>query len=875
MIMLLATLGMKAENPVIELVETTPATGEKYLVNDFSGQVVFTFNRQVTVEKAWIVPASGIRIAITNTWGSNVLKFYYFCGIGDQMRELLSDGTIKVGETFRIELEGIKDKENPNVIYGTDGKAALSLVAGRLPAKLVSISKESGDSIKTYYEPGNPNGTIVFTFSEPVDCQGARISYGDVEKGTYGTKDVPFTVDHEIVNANLQDIDMSPAALKGATSLTLQLRGLKAVSDGGVVESNIPGSPGTVAATYKVTKNTPDNIYGMFRGDLDKDANLQCWISGKATFDAVRFTCMLHGVKAVIEIPAGQITVTDDTENEGAILCAIPLQNLTFDAGAVTVEMVNATDSEGTRFEIKNEFTSVTGRTAAQTVCMGVNPPTGIIDAFPRQFVFTFNDVVTVESGKLSVGGNELPLIVGANILTNNNTVTVTNFRGAFIGDIAFKLQVKDGKGQYITYGATENYVTAEYTIPSNTFVCTEADPAPGKVTSLKTFTLTFASPSQMDNVGGFDPAKKAIVKDESGAEVATGEFTMFDDFDHPWNAIVTLDKEITATGVYTLTIPEATVYNGMFNDMEEDFGVSGGALYNPEKTFTYAVGDIVPTTCAVTPAPGEYEVIPTTYTFTFSRNITVETAKMINDPADRTGTDISSAVSVDGKIATITLPEGSTSAYTQLRFLLKAVDVTGAAVTLGDMEGFVVAEYTTPVVSNIYGCTNITPAAGEIDHLKEFVLTFANPASDKATIGGFDTSKAIVLKNAQGQTAATGTIDFADVRTDVRIELSEEIKAEGTYTLVIPEGTVYNELFDDSAEDFGVSMGAIYNPELTFAYEIILGGIEKATIDQLTGEVSVYNAQGILIRKADISVALKNLPEGIYIVNGIKIAVD
>ena len=318
MIMLLVTIGMKAENPVIELQETSPAAGENYSVNDAGGNVVFTFNRQVTVENAWIVPASGDPVAITDRWGTQILKFYYYCGISSQMRELMLSGTIKAGETFRIELDGIKDKENPDVIYGTDGKFSLSLTASRLPAKLVSISKETGDSIKTYYEPGNPNGTISFTFSEPVTCQSARISYGNVENGTFGSKDIPFTINNEIVNANLQGIDMSPAGLKGSTSLSLELKGLKAASDESVVEGNIPGSPGSVAATYKVRNNASESIYGMFKGDIDKDENLQCWISGKATFDAVRFTFMLHGTQAVIEIPAGQITVTDDAENEGA-----------------------------------------------------------------------------------------------------------------------------------------------------------------------------------------------------------------------------------------------------------------------------------------------------------------------------------------------------------------------------------------------------------------------------------------------------------------------------------------------------------------------------------------------------------------------------
>ena len=42
----------------------------------------------------------------------------------------------------------------------------------------------------------------------------------------------------------------------------------------------------------------------------------------------------------------------------------------------------------------------------------------------------------------------------------------------------------------------------------------------------------------------------------------------------------------------------------------------------------------------------------------------------------------------------------------------------------------------------------------------------------------------------------------------------------------------------------------------------------------ELSGVVEVYSLQGVLLRKADVSEALKGLTPGIYIVNGKKIAV-
>ena len=53
---------------------------------------------------------------------------------------------------------------------------------------------------------------------------------------------------------------------------------------------------------------------------------------------------------------------------------------------------------------------------------------------------------------------------------------------------------------------------------------------------------------------------------------------------------------------------------------------------------------------------------------------------------------------------------------------------------------------------------------------------------------------------------------------------------------MTIPEGTVYNSLYDDMAEDFGVSLGAIYNPELTYTYTILASGIDSVMAGELSG---------------------------------------
>ena len=96
-----------------------------------------------------------------------------------------------------------------------------------------------------------------------------------------------------------------------------------------------------------------------------------------------------------------------------------------------------------------------------------------------------------------------------------------------------------------------------------------------------------------------------------------------------------------------------------------------------------------------------------------------------------------------------------------------------------------------------------------------------------------------------------------------MKFTLAAPITEVGTYTLVIPAATVYNEMYDASAEDLGVSWGAIYNPEVRIAYTIAApDGINNITVN---GNVEVYTLDG---RK------VKNPTKGIYVVNGKKVYV-
>lgn len=867
---LLVTIGLRAEDTAELTLDVNYENGSEYSFSNTGGAVVFAFNRKVTVENAWIIPVSGEKIAIEDITNMYTIKFYYYCQIAPQIKALMGDGKITTGSKFKILLEGIKDDANPTIIYGQDGTASVELVAARIPATFVSVSKPNDSTINGYYEPGNENAKITFTFSENVNCTTAKINYGNPEDDTFGEINLPITCSENNVIADLGGINLNADQIKGNTSVTLILGSITTL-DGILIDGNIPGAPGSVAVSYNVKKKLADDVYGGFENtDIDTAEKLECYVSAPITYDGALLSYTLNGEEASTTIPANQITVTP--EEDGGITLHVPIANLSFDAGKVTAEIINAQTENGNIVDLgKKEYTSK-GKTAP-TICTNITPAPGIISEAPRAFVLNFNNSVTVESAVLLIGTDEIPLVIGGNVLVNNNAVTITNLRFQLIGDFIFKLQVKDTKG-YITYGNIDNYVTLSYSIPVNSFTCSAINPEAGKVNSLKELTLTFDEISFGTVVGGFDENKKITLKDEAGVVVATGTFE-FGDFSRPLDAILTLNQEVSAAGIYTLNIPEATVYNELFDDMREDLGVSDGARYNPELNFTYIIGEVSPTTCSINPIPGEYPTLPTDIVYTFTRNVTVETAFLYGASPMERPTDLMSKLTENGNVVTIKLQEEDLDGRNQLYIMLQAKDITGASVTYGDSEGYISVLYTQPIIANTFACESIDPASGSVESLQEFTLTFSNPNDPRDVVGGFDPNKVVELKNADNKTVATGTFKIPEGFVPQAIlTLSENITTGGKYTLIIPEATVYNSGFDDLEVDFGVSIGAIYNPELTFEYTIVPTGIQSIYQD-ITGEVDVYTPQGVLIRHADISVALQGLEKGIYIIKGRKFIVE
>ena len=255
------------------------------------------------------------------------------------------------------------------------------------------------------------------------------------------------------------------------------------------------------------------------------------------------------------------------------------------------------------------------------------------------------------------------------------------------------------------TIGSEEPEVPEVPEEPYNTFVPTKITPAEGLVESLKEIVLDFG-PNDYPGTNGLDMNSTFNLTNAAGDVVATGKLSY-----SGWTAAaVTLDKEIVEPGVYTIIIPEGSIWNSKVNGTP-DKGVSNGARCNPTLELTYEIkaGTSV---VAVDPACGHYEVMPATIKVTFSQEISAITfSRVRTDVANDAYTLQATDMNINGKELTFTVPAEYVTEARNMLIMLSVVDANGNSVSYAsnketEIEGYVMLEYTADGITGINGIT-------------------------------------------------------------------------------------------------------------------------------------------------------------------------
>lgn len=307
----------------------------------------------------------------------------------------------------------------------------------------------------------------------------------------------------------------------------------------------------------------------------------------------------------------GNVTAADEAELFGC-MAWYGLRGVNKSTGDNVNGCMVVKHSEGTFDGAAAPYYTDNFTSAIKLIDLGIDPTlltnvtpatTDTLEALPEQVIFTFEkDVQEVTSVLLrhnGWGGLRGTQLVGEGglVVTNADTVTVNVPAMLVQGATQMSLIVM---GTGVDGGALSDgengemvVVQYQYTPDPARFVFVEANPADSStVEKLDSIIVTFAHPDG-GLTGGFKNNVVLNVLDAESNVVTTATLAIDSVTNEGWNtnALITLAEPVTTNGTYTITVPEATVFDNNYNADDEDYGVENwGAIYNPEFTLTYTV---------------------------------------------------------------------------------------------------------------------------------------------------------------------------------------------------------------------------------------------------------------------------------------------
>ena len=242
----------------------------------------------------------------------------------------------------------------------------------------------------------------------------------------------------------------------------------------------------------------------------------------------------------------------------------------------------------------------------------------------------------------------------------------------------------------------------------------------------------------------------------------------------------------------------------------------------------------------SVTPAmTEELEALPEQVVFTFEKNVQEVTSVRLrhNGWGGMRGTELvgeEGLVVTDSSTVTVNVPASLVQGLTQMSLTLMGTAVDGGALSDGENGEMVVVQYQYTPNPARYVFMEANPAdSSTVEKLDSIIVTFQHPA--EGLTGGFAKNVVLNVLREDSTIATTATIDFDMVTNDgwnnnALITLAEPVTANGTYTITVPEATVFDDKFNEMFEDYGVAdFGAIYNPEFTLTYTVEAEEVDTA----------------------------------------------
>lgn len=376
----------------LELKSIDPAEGS--IFNAGLGIVSLQFNQNVSVGAVELTAGSATETVSTNVHGA-----YVNVDVKDLVNQFYKDGRLKAGNDIKFKFNNVAPLADATKLYNGTGILEITYKAGSMPLQIVSSSNTpDGDPamtvFKSYYMSDDNSGIVALTFSGDVNLTEenrptVKLTYGNTESEdpneAYSETIIPTALMSNMLIVNLKN-KLRRAKDMVATgtnygSMTLSIYNVKDM-DGNYAYGNGSGNLGSFFYQYTFeevvyTPMTDWNTVGGAAGVIDNDTkNIELWLSetgGKATFSGVEMKYVSGGVETVRNISLGELTITQDEDDETARIILIPVPNVSIDADTeVTVSLTGIERPDGLTPAIEakafDEFTktfTTTGRTAA------------------------------------------------------------------------------------------------------------------------------------------------------------------------------------------------------------------------------------------------------------------------------------------------------------------------------------------------------------------------------------------------------------------------------------------------------------------------------------------------------------------------------
>lgn len=519
---------------------------------------------------------------------------------------------------------------------------------------------------------------------------------------------------------------------------------------------------------------------------------------------------------------------------------------------------------------------------------------------------FTFSGLVdVVEVGSvLGQGMGIVPLDYKSEDVDGKTVVHVTLEGGANNSYITTYVEVlerdtkyglNDVTGEYANYFSQANsaYTVdmpwADGRVIDYLLTYHDADPVDGAyVTELSTVTFMLADGADADGFYSVNFNATAGVYNEAGEKVR--DLLLQKDADVMEKIVATVCEAgsvnhedysgtplaLTESGLYTIRIDSMALGDGNFDPnapWQTDLGGFTKGRCNPTWTWTVNVVEEIVDVVSVDPAPynvsGEFcSEIPAQIEVTMSSaDFTVSAANV------RYGMNIVENVEyeIDGATLTLMLAETARAESRIVITVAATASNGGAPIIYGAEDGMQNITLVYQTERNKFVPTTVTPTPGEeniIEELSDVALDF------DGWISYLNTNNQLKLVDAGGNSYEC-SIDFdVEMMERCHVLLASPIKEKGTYTLTIPERTIFNDTYDlGFTNEAGEPEGDFYNPELQYVFHVDRKGVTAIAADA-DGNVKVYTVSGIFVGEGPAAEMLDNLAEGIYIVNGTKVAV-